>query len=182
MYALFPRYFYQWYPSFLLAPLCISIWTVCLISPLLTLRSSLCPSFGAAVIIAFVIVKAFAFVPYIFERPANHGKHAQVLRALKGESTGSNFTPASVASYTNAFSGWVKTESVYKLFQGERLNIDDYFMIFEVNRSDSFYKSPGYYVFYKAFGSNRDLVKILNTGAIPVSENSDIAVFKLVYK
>jgi hypothetical protein len=177
MYALFPRYFYQWYPSFLLAPLCVSIWTVALISPSLITRPS-AKSFAPAIFMAMFSLKVILFWPSLLEKPVDQGKHAAVLRSLSGKTVASNFTPASVSSYTRAFSGWLKNDAVQKLLSEGRVAPSDYFMLFEADRSNPLYTTPQYYVFFKKYGADADLENI-RSGNNLVAENDAVAVFKV---
>lgn len=179
MYALFPRYFYQWYPSFLLAPLCVSIWTVALISPTLGTRPS-AKSFAPAIFMVMSALKIILFWPSLLEKPVDQGQHAAVLRSLSGKSVASNFTPASVSSYTRAFSGWLKNDAVQKLLTEGRVDPSDYFMLFEADRSNPLYTTPQYYVFFKKYGADADL-KNIRSGNNLVVENDAVAVFKVPY-
>jgi hypothetical protein len=178
MYAIFPRYFYQWYPAFLLAPLCMMFWTIALISPILEPVQAK-RSFAFVIVFAVLSLKSIAILPNVLIKPENLGGHADGLRAIAGEPVASNFTPASVSSYTNSFAGWLKADAVKKLFLEGQVATDDYFMFFEVNKLNKIYEKPHYYVFFKKFGTMAELELIRGYGKPLILENSSIVIFKI---
>jgi hypothetical protein len=175
MYALFPRYFLQWYPAFLLAPICVAVWLVALIAPFINRTVGPC-QIGVLVLAGAATFKLIAFTPLLMAERPNLNEHAAVLRGLAGEPIASNFTPASVSSYTNAFAGWLKQDAVDKLLTTGRVSTSDYFMLFEADRDNPDYVSPRYFVFFKAYGSPEQLAAIR---AQPVADNRVIALFKV---
>ena len=132
MYATFPRYFIQWYPGFLLAPMCTAVWVTGLIAPVIA-RLEWKPSVGGRFIASLALLKVAAWVFLLADRPLHAGDHTNTLRELKGQAVASNFTPASVASYTHSFSGWLKDSAVATLLLEGTVGPEDYFMIFEAD-------------------------------------------------
>jgi hypothetical protein len=179
MYALFPRYFAQWYPVFLLAPLCAAVWTTALFSPVLFWLERR-PHHAVVLILCLVLLRGIASLPIVLASHVNEGDHATALREIAGQPTASNFTPASVASYTHAFSGWLRPDGAERLFLHGTVSPDDYFMIFEVDRlHNRQYTRPDYYVLYKFPGSDQQLERLVKAGAVILKEGNTYALFRV---
>ncbi|MEZ5785110.1 MAG: hypothetical protein R3D62_01190 [Xanthobacteraceae bacterium] len=172
MYALFPRYFLQWYPAFLLAALCTITWAVALWGPALI---RLGPLHAATGIIG---LKLLAILPIALGPAVDHGDHAKVLRDLRGQIVVSNFTPASVASYTHAFSGWIKADAVPALLSTGKVRLDDYFMLFERDRNNPRYTRPDYFLFFRGMGSAEQIDDLIGRGFKPMAEGNSYLLFK----
>jgi hypothetical protein len=180
MYALFPRYFAQWYPAFLLAPLCAAVWTTALSSPVLFWLERRPHHHAIVLILCVVLLRGIASLPIVLASHVNEGDHATGLREIAGQPTASNFTPASVASYTHAFSGWLRPEAAERLFLQGTVSPDDYFMIFEVDRRHNRqYTRPEYYVLYKFPGWDRHLERLVKAGAVILKEGNTYALFRV---
>jgi hypothetical protein len=169
MYALFPRYFLQWYPQFLLGVICVSVWLARLLDVL-----------PAAVVPAAVVLKVIIVAYGTSSAQTDFNTQAEILRPLAGQPIASNFTPASVSSYTDAFAGWLKADAVDKLMTTGRVEPSDYFMLFEADRDNNpLYKSPRYFIFFKAYGTEAQLAAI-RTKAQPSHETTVLAVFNVL--
>jgi hypothetical protein len=168
MYALFPRYFLQWYPAFLLAPICAFIWIASVFEGY---ASSWMKAAAICLKIAVVLVGAFT-------RAVDTNAQAAILRGLRDQAVVSNFTPASVSSYTDCFAGWLKDGAVQRLLTSGRVTVSDYAMIFEADRNTNpLYQRPAYFAFFKAYGTREQLAAIKAVSE-PVAENSVIALFR----
>jgi hypothetical protein len=175
MYALVPTYFVLWYPAFLLAPLCSVLWVTALVCPLLATYDTHARSWLVA---ALVALKVVSIAPALFAQRTNEGDHAPALRALAGQPTASNFTPASVASYTRAFSGWVKPAAVEKLLRTGSIEPSDYFMLFERDRAaNDLYRKPSYFIYFRALGSPEQLAELGKFS--PTSAGDTFILFKV---
>jgi hypothetical protein len=110
--------------------------------------------------------------------PPAGGDHTQALLKLRGQPTASNFTPASVASYTQSFSGFVKPEGAQVLLSGGSIRPEDCIMLWERDRANPMYQKPKYFVFYKGlsiFGADWSFL----AEYAPMSEGNDIAIYSI---
>jgi hypothetical protein len=169
MYALFPRYFLQWYPEFLLGVICVSVWLASLLEVLPT-----------AAVAAAVALKVIVVAYGTASAQTDVNTQADILRRMAGQPIASNWTPSSVSSYTDAFAGWLKADAVDKLITTGRVEPSDYFMLFEADRdSNPLYKSPRYFVFFKAYGTEAQLAAI-RAKSQPSHETAVLAVFDVL--
>jgi hypothetical protein len=142
-----PTYFGNWFSVFLLAPLCAVLWTAVLAAPILASDKS--SRYRTRLLLAATALKVLSLAVLLAtERPVA-SDHAEALRALWGIPTASNFTPASVAAYTQAFSGFLTPSGAEKLLSRGSVELEDYAMMFERDRANAMYRTPLYFVFYK---------------------------------
>ena len=134
----------------------------------------------AAAVAAAIALKVIVVAYGPASARTDFNTQAEILRRMAGQPIASNFTPASVSSYTDAFAGWLKADAVDKLMTTGRVEPSDYFMLFEADRDHNpLYKSPRYFVFFKAYGTEAQLAAI-RTKAQPPIETAVLAVFDVL--
>lgn len=142
-----PGYFRGWYRQFQLDSICLGIWMTAMVIPYLR-SAALAKHWKVAVAIA-VVIKAVSLGTQLLPLPPPGGDHTQALLRMRGIPAVTNFTPASLASYTHAFAGMIKTTGARKLLAGEAVTPDDYWMLFERDRANPLYERPPYFVYFK---------------------------------
>ncbi|OAI42019.1 hypothetical protein AYO40_01965 [Planctomycetaceae bacterium SCGC AG-212-D15] len=146
MYAVFPWYFTTFFPSFNLMASCLMIWITTLAVPV----------FHAAwrqqrmgFLLAFlVLLKIGVAIPHIAELPEGLGEYASTMRDLKGRVVVSNFTPASVSTYTRTFSASLTHDGMRNLADGRALNLSDYYLLCERHVDPTQTERPDYFVHF----------------------------------
>jgi hypothetical protein len=178
MYAVFPRYFMQWFPAFQLAMLCVTVWATyifCTAFQWLGLSGRQWHAVGACI----VVIKLIGVFPSISANwGRDFGDHADILRSLEGRVVMSNFTPATAASYTRELSGWIKPDAAVNLLNGDRLDKDAYAVLLERDMSNPKIYCPDYYIFFKYLGSAAEL-DALKAAHTPLREGNSYALFKV---
>jgi hypothetical protein len=169
-----PAYFAGWYRAFQIAAVCIFVWFAVLAIPFI--NSGVFRRNASAFIAVVLLAKAISLASVFSGPQARGGDHAMALRALRGVPTASNFTPASVASYTEAFSAFAKPEAAQRLLTEGRIPVTDYYMFYERDGANPAYERPKYFVFYKGltiFGGDWSFLSAFK----PVAEGNDYAIY-----
>jgi hypothetical protein len=152
MYALFPRYFLQWFPAFNLSVICVLIWVTSLFC-LLFIHLSPDSRDVRILLSAFIALKLMAAVWQLPTLPRDPGSYAAALNRRHGKVVFSNFTPASVAAYTEAFSASLNTRGVEKLIARGPLVDEDFSLFCERNRTLLGGTRPDYFILFLLDGS-----------------------------
>ena len=122
-------------------------------------------------------MKMLPWIPEIFPAPRDMGDVVDALEEIQGEPTASNFTPASVASFTKSFSGWLKAEAVPKLLSQGSVSLGDYFMIYEDDQEvNELYRHPKFYVYFK-WPNDTERLRWLKARFEPIREGNSYALF-----
>jgi hypothetical protein len=168
--------FGSWYPQFQLDSICAATWMSILVLPYLQ-SAAFAKHWRSSVGLA-VVIKAMSLATLLSTLPPPGGDHTEALPKLRGLPTVSNFTPASVASYTHAFSGLIKPEGARKLLSGGSVGPDDYLWLTERDRTNPMYQRPKYLVFYKGISIFADDWSVLS-GYVPIAEGNDYAIYAI---
>jgi hypothetical protein len=172
-----PGYFVGWYPQFQLDSICVAVWLALL--PLPYLIGDALRGKALAALTLVIIVKAASLSSQLLPLPNPGGDHIAALRKLRGQPTVSNFTPASTASYTHAFSALIKPEGLRKLLSGGSAGPKDFWLLTEHDsETNPIYRQPKYFVFYKGLVIFPDDWSVIDE-YVPVSEGNDYAIYSL---
>jgi hypothetical protein len=175
-----PGYFIGWYWQFQLDSIVVGVLMTVVLTPFIASVSLDKKHFEF--IGAIFIIKVLLTITQLLPLPSQGGDHTKALLKLYGEPTASNFTPASVASYTQAFSGFIKPEGAEKLLSGQPVNPNDYWMLLERDSiQNPIYRMPKYFVFYKGLVIFQDDWSILNQYE-PIEEGNDYAIYSIPSK
>ncbi len=172
-----PGYFVGWYALFQLNSICVAVWVAVLPLPYLS-SGALRGSAQAALVLA-IAVKAASLGSQLLPLPKPGGDHIEAVKKLRGQPTVSNFTPASTASYTHAFSALIKPEGARKLLSGGSVGPGDFWLLTERDsQTNPIYRQPKYFVFYKGLVLFPDDWSVLGD-YVPISEGNDFAIYSL---
>lgn len=172
-----PGYFLGWYRQFQLDSICAAIWIGVTLTPFLS--SAELGSKKYFIISILFVIKLISLSTQLLPLPPVGGDHTLALIKLRGEPTVSNFTPASTASYTHAFSGFIKPNGARLLLSGQTVTADDYWMLLERDsNSNPIYIKPHYFVFYKGLVIFKDDWSVLDE-FLPIEEGNDYAIYSI---
>ncbi|HLW59022.1 MAG TPA: hypothetical protein VKV57_03755 [bacterium] len=178
MYAVFPRYFMQWFPTFNLDTICVVGWTVAAF--VFALRKHLeSRPWPAWMLLVLVILKVLAITPDVVARPVGLGDYAQILRALEGHSVVSDFTPASVASYTRAFSASLPLDIIHPTLNSRDLDLSEYKLFGERDAANPIYRHPEYLLLFRAVTPPAVVEELINGGLPVAGEGRSFVLFDL---
>ena len=176
-----PGYFLEWYWQFQLDSIFIGIWMAVALTPFIVAAWFDKRTFS--LILVIFIIKLLSVIAQLLPLPPQGGDHTKALLKLRGETTASNFTPASTASYTHAFSGLIYPEGAGKLLSGEPVNRNDYRLLTDSTDSikNPIYQMPKYFVFYKGLIIFKDDWSVLDQYE-PIEEGNDYAIYSIPSK
>ena len=174
---LLPGYFLNWYPQWQLDSICVAIWVAVLAYPYLS--SGALGECGMAALLLTAAVKTASLGSQLLPLPSPGGDHIEGLLKIRGQPTVSNFTPASVASYTHAFSALVEPEGARRLLSGGSVGSKDYRLLTERDsQTNLMYQHPKYLVFYKGLVLFPNDWSVLDE-YVPIAEGNDYAIYSL---
>jgi hypothetical protein len=181
MYGIFPRYFMQWFPSFGFIGICIFAWTI----PIFLGFSQAGAANGAAknrieikIASGIFALKIIVVALSLITMPDGDSEYSDTLNAYRGESIISNWTSASVSSFTDAFSAWVKPEAMRRIIEQGEARVDDYYLILEKDKEkNELYLRPDY--FLVVWGGRSIADQLIAEGAPVVKNSKSFVLFDL---
>ena len=175
---IFTRYFVQLFISFNLSTTIIFVWISAIIFPLINASVKM-PSRIAVIFIALAILKITIISQLIPSLPKSFADYADALYQLKGKFVVSNFTPASVATYTNSFSGSLTPEGIILLGKTGEVDPVEWRLFNEADRDNPLYRKPDYLMFFYEAGSPEILIQLKAMKVPVVSEGMWYTLFDL---
>jgi len=143
-YALFPRYFLQWFPGFNLASTCVVCWGTIVFY--LALASRPLDNTWAPVLMGVVGLKAVVLAASLLVHPLPSTDYISTLARLKGRTVVSDWIPSFAASHTGQFSAALSNEAIQLLPQRRKLNRKDFFLFVERDDSNPRYYEPEFFL------------------------------------